>query len=287
MTSEREAKVWMLAAGAMVVWACTMVGCSASVTAGAVSPVNRPMTTALEPTWSGVPMVTLSSDTVHQPIDGVSQPSAGQRDSAGVFAPSRPDVILMQPRPARSPRFDVELSGLSIAQPLVSAKRLLVAAVTMLPPVPTPQWAVASSAAAHADLADQPVAAATGMVQRLAYDRPASDGAAGLGLAMLDRDAVMLAPWQSDPTPTPTVAAAMTADEAKFDAAGIAATIVGAMVLLFGGEAVVLWMLHRRREQARAVMAQTAPADDTEEASIFRFPEPVAAEIDKAYSRAA
>ncbi|MEO0514525.1 MAG: hypothetical protein AAF086_04435 [Planctomycetota bacterium] len=194
---------------------------------------------------------------------------------------------MLHPRPTL-PHFDVELSGLSIAQPLVSAKRLLVAAVTMLPPVPTPQWAAATSAAAHGDLADQPVAAATGLVQRLAFEQQGSEAAAAsLGMAMLDRGAVMLPPWQTDPTPTPTVAATMTADEAKFDAAGVVSIILGGMVLLFGGEAVVLWMIHRRRQAAAAAIAAESPLADDSETSIFRFPEPIATEADESYSRAA
>lgn len=287
MTNEREAKVWMLAAGAMVVWACTMVGCSTSVVSDTALPLNRPTTTAVAPTWSSTPTVTLSADTVPNADGTDAELSLGEIASATVFAPSQPDVIVLQPRQT-SPGFDVELSGLSIAQPLVSAKRLLVAAVTMLPPVPTPEWAAAASAVAHADLTDQPVAAAAGIVQRLAYEQPDADIlGASLGLAVLDRSSVMLPPWQTDPTPTPTVAASMTADEAKFDAAGIAAIILGAMVLLFGGEAVVLWMLHRRREQARAVQAEAVVSEDPEEASIFRFPEPVYAEAEQTYSQAA
>ncbi len=287
MTSEREAKVWMLAAGVMVVWACTMVGCSATLTNGAATPVNRPTSALVDPTWSDELTITWSNDTAVQPAWDQAMSSLEPIDSAALFAPSQPDVILLKPRPTL-PNFDIGLSDLSIAQPLVSAKRLLVAAVTMLPPVPTPQWAVATSAAAHGDLADQPVAAATGLVQRLAFEQEGSGAAAAsLGLAMLDRGVVMLPPWQNDPTPTPTVGAKMTADEAKFDAAGVVAIILGGMVLLFGGEAVVLWMIHRRRQAASAAIAAQPPSADDGEASIFRFPEPITAERDESYSRAA
>lgn len=286
MTSEREAKVWMLAAGVMVVWACTMVGCTASSVMGAATPLNRPTTSLVDPAWSSTPSITLSPDTSAQPADLAGGLPLGELDSAAVFAPSQPDVIVLQHRPAASPRFDVELRGLSIAQPLVSAKRLLVAAVTVLPPVTTPEWALATSAVAHADLSDQPVAATTGWAQGLAYEQPTAEAsAAGLGLAMLDRSSVILPPWQTDPSPTPTVAAALTADEAKFDSAGVVALVIGAMVLLFGGEAVVLLMLNRRREAVQVMDADVA-VDDADE-SIFRFPEPVEAGADESYSRAA
>lgn len=286
MTSEREAKVWMLAAGVMVVWACTMVGCTASSVMGEATPLNRPTASLVDPAWSSTPSITLSPDTSGQSADFERELSLGDPDSSTVFAPSQPDVIVLQPRPAASPRFDVELSGLSIAQPLISAKRLLVAAVTMLPPVTTPKWAHATSAVAHADLSDQPVAATTGWTLGLAYEQPAAEAtAANLGLAMLDRSSVILPPWQTDPTPAPTVAAALTADEAKFDSAGVVALVIGAMVLLFGGEAVVLWMLNRRREAVQAAEADVAEFEE----SIFRFPEPIEAEVeaDESYSRAA
>ncbi|MEM9913897.1 MAG: hypothetical protein AAF911_02935 [Planctomycetota bacterium] len=285
MTSEREAKMWMVAAGVLVVWACTMVGCTTPSAGDKTAALNRPAVGFSDPAWSSTPSIALSHDTAGRAEDDTSL-AWSPADSAAVFVPSEPDVELLQPRTSPAPGFDAELSGLSIAQPLVSAKRLLVAAVTMLPPITTPEWAQATSAAAHAELSDQPVAAATGWAQRLAYDQTLADEPTVFhGLALRDYSSVMLPPWKTDPTPTTTVAAAMTADEAKFDSAIMVPFVIGGMVLLFGGEAVVMWMRARKLKIAKAVDAEIE-IDDAEE-SIFRFPEPIEADADEPYSQAA
>ncbi|MBB6430043.1 hypothetical protein [Algisphaera agarilytica] len=281
MTSEREAKVWMVAAAVMLAWACIMVGCTTSTTVGSIAPVVSPSVSENGPVWTESTTLTLSPDA--SSITTPDQP-AGSIESASLFTVET-EPAAPQPVDDASPVRDIDLRGLSIAQPLVLAKRLMIASAELLPET-TPDWASTISAATPADFLAQPVAASTVWAQRLGYDRPASEsGSAVLGWAALERSAVMLQPWESDPTPTPNAAATLTAEDAKFDAAGMVALVIGAMVLLFGGEAVVVWALNRRGQSVRVI--ETPVTAEQVEDSIFRFPEPIEDDADESYSRAA
>lgn len=297
MTTEREAKCWMLAAGAVVVWACAMVGCAGSPMSGEVMPLNRPATTIIEPTHRAAETsITLSTDTVAPAIipgsdrgwNGVSESSANTPESATVFSPVTIDVDGLHPVPRDALRFDANLSGLSIAQPLVLTKRLLVAAAAFEAAQRGPGEERLSFEALHLDVSERPLAAVATLAPRWWVERPTPDPAAGvLGVAVLDRSAVLPAPWLPGSAPTPTSAAMMPLGEAKFDSAGVLSIVLGGMVLLFGGEAVVMLMINRSRRADRAAVDRIEEEAAEAEPSIFRFPEPIADEPAESFSRAA
>ncbi|MEM1109415.1 MAG: hypothetical protein AAGH99_12085 [Planctomycetota bacterium] len=286
MTSEREAKIWMVAAGAVVVWACTMVGCTAVPSDERVTARSAWTTPIAEADMGIAPTITVSPNTAAARVLVEPEASSELIEAAGLLPASQPDFILLRPRSSDSPRFDFDLRGLSIAEPLVSAKRLLVAAVSALPPVPVAEWDRVISSVMHAELADRPVTASLGLSQRLIREEPAST-AASMGVADMGGRSLTPAPWETDPTPTPAVSARLDAEEAKFDSAGVIAIVLGAMMMLFGGEAVVLWVKQRRREAQRRAAAALAIASVEQEESIFRFPEPILSEEEESYSKAA
>lgn len=302
MTSEREAKCWMLAAGAVVVWACTMVGCAGSpMSDRSAMPLHRPAATPIAPTYRAVEMpVTLSSDTVAPGnipgnITGSDDAWGGgwwsatsAPESAGVFIPIKIDVDGFAPQGIETPRLDVDLRGLSIAQPLVLAQRLLIAAASLEPATRDAGEEVVSFDMLRPHVSERPLAALATLAPRWVADDSAAAAAAGLlSVAVLDRSAVLPTPWSPDPAPTPATAAMIPIGEAKFDSAGVLAIVLGGMVLLFGGEAVVMLMINRRRRAQRAVV-KAVEADEAEE-SIFRFPEPITLDDEPAesFSRAA
>lgn len=290
MTTEREAKCWMLAAGAVVVWACTMVGCAGSPISTTAKPVNRPTTASITPTRHAATSMTVSRDTL----------AAGSWAAASVVPASSTlgstDLIgAAVDRPsAAGGWFGVEFDGFSLARPLMSAKRLLSAAVAMLPPITVSQGFDATSSVLPMDFAARPLAGSSTLAQRWAASAdevviPAiAFGGGGLaGVALVDWSAMRAGPWQTDPTPTPTMGAVMSADVAKFDAAGSVGMVLGSMVLLFGGEAVVMFVLNRKRQAEREISSVTDEPLE-EDASIFRFPEPVVLTQGRAsFSRAA
>ncbi|MEM9418526.1 MAG: hypothetical protein AAGA25_05645 [Planctomycetota bacterium] len=281
MTSEREAKVWMVAAAVMLAWACIMVGCTTSHTAEAMGPLAAPSASTIDPTWSEPPTLTLSPDASSIASSELQTYTA---DSASLFI-ATPKPVAPQPGEAVSPMDGFDFSELSIAQPLVLAKRLLVASADLLPEMST-EWAATISAAKSADFQAQPVAASVGWAQGLNYEGPVAESASNtVGWMTLDRNALTLQPWEGDPTPVPNAAAPMTATEAKFDTAGVVALVIGVMVLLFGGEAVVVWAL--RREDKRHPLPEAPAMAGESETSIFRFPEPVEDDAEEWFNRAA
>lgn len=285
IVSEREAKVWGVAALAVFVWACTMVGCTSDTNTAATNTVGG--TAAADSVWiqpaADFSPITL---TLSDPAADTTLPIGGDPEGAAAtdalawLAPSQPDYVALtnQPEPA-APNRDVSFSGLSIAHPLLSAQRLLVGAVTALDQLPQPLNDDVAFDLARADPATRPIAAATALGQWAQIDTPTLSAPVELA-GLFDPEPALTTGWPGVPpsprsAPAPALAAAATADEAKFDSAGIIGLVLGGMVLLFGGEAVVLWMLNRRRAAAQ----QAAEAEE-EEVSIFRLPEPIEAATD-------
>lgn len=309
MVTDREAKVWMVAAMAVFVWACTMVGCAGSAPgpiaasgyAATLNPADANDVAWLTPAADDLAAlpITITADTA---ADAWATPA----DSLGVstasslmmveLAPARPDLIRLNPRSMPS-NFDMGLSGLSIAHPLLSAKRVLVAGVTLLHQLPQPVNDAVAFRIDRAKFETRPIAAAIAADQRAEIDAPRMDVPAELAGLVLEQPAWLIL---GDTTPTPPrplpapASAALAADEAKFDSAGIIGLVLGSLVLLFGGEAIVLLVLNRHQAAAKAKLRDALEDDDATaaeeggEASIFRLPEPVADEAQEApRSRAA
>jgi len=303
MTSSREAKCWMVAAMAVVVWACTLVGCAATSPSGSAAGVASPSNTVVfesftplaEPVWKGEPL-TLTADT---------KPTAAFASPATVFEAMSfvtGDTLSALPTgvdamggamPSGVGAFEVGLRGLTIARPLLSAKRLLIAGVTQLHRLTSP-WPTAAelglrTVANAGMMSDRPLAAAVAITQRLQADTASFERWNAVGFAMTEHAWQPAAPQLPTSPPisptTPTLGAAIDAEQAKFDAAGVVGIVLGGLVLLFGGEAVVLWLINRRRAVATETLAQ--PMED-DEPSIFRIPEPIKNEAqDTPMSRAA
>ncbi|MEM7626857.1 MAG: hypothetical protein AAF333_14780 [Planctomycetota bacterium] len=319
MVTDREAKVWIVAALAVFVWACAMVGCTASGSLasgssgskaaglGGVSAADTgvSLTPAFGEVADPAPLaLTITRDAASEWFfaagDGDGSPGDAPVTWVSELAPAQPDLIRLQPRRMPS-NFDAGLSGLSIAHPLLSAKRLLVAGVTQLHRLPRPVNDWMAFDVARADAETRPLAAAVAADQRIEGSAPtlytpvefAGPAVEQPAWFIQDVPAVTL-PTTPRPAPPPALAAAAAANQAKFDSAGIIGIVLGAMVLLFGGEAIVLLMLNRHQAAVRAELREALEGDSAAaleedgEVSIFRLPEPVADDApDAPRSRAA
>ncbi|MEL7086963.1 MAG: hypothetical protein AAGL98_00735 [Planctomycetota bacterium] len=307
MVTDREAKVWMVAALAVFVWACTMVGCVSSVPApgsyAGLEPQLQDTFTvpgesadAMEVTpivgdFTAIPLAITAgpaADAWGPEVLMIGEPLVATASSLMMaeLAPAAPDLIRLRPR--RVPvNLDLGLSGLSIAYPLLSAKRLLVAGVTQLHRLPRPVNDTAALRIVDADAGTRPIAAALATEQQVEILSPKMELDTPVELAglVLEQPAWLIrgntTPSPPRPLPSPVQGAALTAEEAKFDSAGVIGMVLGAMVLLFGGEAIVLWMLDRHQAAAKiqlrdALADDAADTDDDQEVSIFRLPEPAA-----------
>lgn len=313
MVSEREAKVWMVAALAVFVWACVMVGCSstgystATPTATPQPAANPTEQTSNTPEMAWLtPMaqdydaslITVASEPAIETWNTPAKSEAFAPESSlmmAELAPAQPDLLRRHPREVPD-NLDLGLSSLSLAHPVLSAKRLLVAGVTTLDRLPKPVIDEAAFQVDRAAIDTRPIAAAVFADQLVAADAPRMDVPVEFAGLVLEQPAWLIqgdtTPTPPSPLPAPTIGAAMTADEAKFDSAGVIGMVLGAMVLLFGGEAIVLLLLNRNQAAAKAKLHDALANDGTQahddEPSIFRLPEPIAEEPTKvSHSRAA
>ncbi|MEM6554071.1 MAG: hypothetical protein AAF750_18290 [Planctomycetota bacterium] len=280
MTQEREAKCWMLAAMVVVVWAVVLVGCGsvpAGVTAAAGGPDRAAWVWASDAGSSVTegPALTLSADAA----------APGEQAGSGEAAWSAWDTAWglreSATRGPAVPRFGLGLRGLSIAQPLLSAKRVWYGAVAMLPPVGNPARFAAMSAVVHARGDDDPLASAAAL-SLAGADLPALHRGASVELGDAVRRAALPGPRGPEPG-RPGLGLASLAEHAKLEDAGVLGGLVGVLLLIFGAESLVKRWRERRRGGAGsgggagaslgAAVEAAAVAQD--EPSIFRFPEPV------------
>ncbi|MEO1235850.1 MAG: hypothetical protein AAFX76_03570 [Planctomycetota bacterium] len=216
MTTDREATCWMLAAMAVVVWAASTVGCSATQ-----SDAFGGETWAAGPAAAqGVPVEVVGVADYWEVV-----PASGRNGAA------TPDV-----------------RGLSIAAPLVEERdERGASAVGVL------RAAYAWAVEAEGGVSPWSVAGgATGWPS--GWREPRAGAIAGAGASTLT-----------------------SRDRATLGVAGLVASLLGAMVLLFGVEAVVKLIQGRRRVHVHRTWAWGGAAleTDEDEVSVFRLPEPM------------
>ncbi|MEM8737206.1 MAG: hypothetical protein AAGG38_01845 [Planctomycetota bacterium] len=241
MTTERQAKCLMLLAMALVVWACSSVGCA--VGGGGESGWGSGLNTASarEP---------VAPRTIADGDEAISEAAA----------PAEADFVLFDLGQSRGPwvgsqdesfeRHDEPWSGLSISQPLWSAKSL--------------QISQKSSA-----------------VQGPGVDRL---GMFALGISLPselrpvwpDHGTTAASAVISESNPLPLPVTKSETQKAITDEAWILGVVLGGMALFFAGEVGVLWCVHRRRAIAPSGTQRDSDAYKHEpQPSSFRFPKPV------------
>lgn len=221
MTKEREAWCWLMAALMVVVLSATMVGCSSRT-------MVTPKSSLIEAT---APAAMASADIAEAEVILPAQPQAAANTAVTTDTAS----------PVTR---DADLSGLSIADVLVLGERWWAAVVERAPDTTKQDQAIASLSPARLDFETPgappaPLADSMATAQwAQAVDTAASQNADGWLV------------WATTTRPQPEVPAqeARPAQPAKYDAAGLVAMVVGGMILLFGGEAVVMLLLEPRRE---------------------------------------
>ncbi|MEM9881873.1 MAG: hypothetical protein AAF800_03010 [Planctomycetota bacterium] len=295
MTQEREAKCWMLAAMVVVVWAVALVGCG-SVPSGVGAAADGPGVTGPDRSawvWSsGAGGAEASAVTLSR--DAGSTVAAGPAASE-VVTPASDAVGWLRDLAGRTPatpRFELGLRGLSLAQPLVSAQRVWHGVMAALPPIGTPARVAAMSAVVHAQGQDDALASAAAL-SLAGSDLPRLQREASAGLGEAVRSAAWPRPWDPEPG-RPGLGLGWWAEHARLEDAGVLGGLVGVLLLMFGAESLVKRWRERRRGGvevgASLGAAVEAAALAQDEPSIFRFPEPIGeepAEGDAAPRRAA